>query len=193
MLRLVQYSEKSFAIFGDSKPIKDTLKLIGGKFNACLKDKNEQGETITTPGWIFSAKLKPELEKIINTVNTSSDINSLEKQVKTLDLNQSKVSKEANEKEEKEEKKEYISKALESQEVIYENKEKKITIINYSDKSICIYGEGTKENKEKLKELSARFNASLTIKGSKAPGFICSNKNNTHSVLLFTLKKSKNN
>lgn len=44
-IELVAYSDKSFAIIGDTKPIKDTLKELGGCFN---------GRLSCGAGWIFS-------------------------------------------------------------------------------------------------------------------------------------------
>lgn len=44
-LELIDYSEKSFAIIGETKPIKETLKSLGGSFN---------GRLSCGPGWIFS-------------------------------------------------------------------------------------------------------------------------------------------
>jgi hypothetical protein len=48
------YSDKSFAIYGDTKPFKEELKNLGGKFNPNLKDG---------PGWIFSMKHKEAVQK----------------------------------------------------------------------------------------------------------------------------------
>lgn len=48
-LRLVAYSDKSFAIFGDTKPRAAELAQLGGRFNSYLKVDN-----VATPGWIFS-------------------------------------------------------------------------------------------------------------------------------------------
>lgn len=44
-LEIIDYSEKSFAIIGDTKPIKETLKQLGGCFN---------GRLSCGAGWIFS-------------------------------------------------------------------------------------------------------------------------------------------
>ncbi len=44
-VELIDYSEKSFAIIGETKPIKETLKSLGGTFN---------GRLSCGPGWIFS-------------------------------------------------------------------------------------------------------------------------------------------
>lgn len=59
---LISYSEKSLAVIGDTKPIKDTLKELGGRFNRFLKPDGPDSEAV--PGWIFSIKKKEELEKI---------------------------------------------------------------------------------------------------------------------------------
>lgn len=52
-IQLVKYSEKSVAVFGETKAIKEKLKFLGGRFNRALVDP-ENGEK--TPGWIFSLK-----------------------------------------------------------------------------------------------------------------------------------------
>lgn len=46
-VQLVDYSEKAFAIIGDTYPIREKLEKAGGKFNKFLK---------CGPGWIFSKK-----------------------------------------------------------------------------------------------------------------------------------------
>jgi len=45
-VNIIQYSEKAIAVIGDTKPIKDTLKSLGGSFNFRLT---------CGPGWIFPA------------------------------------------------------------------------------------------------------------------------------------------
>ena len=60
-LRLVKYSEKAYALFGETKPLKDKLKDIGGKFNPYLKENGEK-----SPGWIFSAKKLDQLKELVN-------------------------------------------------------------------------------------------------------------------------------
>lgn len=56
------YSEKSFAVFGNTKPIKDRLKEIGGKFNPRL---HPFGAERDVPGWIFPLKARAAVERII--------------------------------------------------------------------------------------------------------------------------------
>lgn len=48
-IELVPYSDRSFAIFGDTKPMQRQLQDLGGKFNRFLKR-----DGIATPGYIFS-------------------------------------------------------------------------------------------------------------------------------------------
>lgn len=56
-LELVDYSAKAFAIIGETKPHKDTLKSLGGRFNFRLK---------CGAGWIFS---KSKLEDVKQALN----------------------------------------------------------------------------------------------------------------------------
>lgn len=49
--KIVDYSEKAFAVVGDTREIKDTLKQNGGRFNPSL---NVDGSKCA--GWIFSKK-----------------------------------------------------------------------------------------------------------------------------------------
>lgn len=46
-VQIVDYSEKAFAVIGDTKTIKENLKTLGGRFNYNLS---------CGPGWIFSKK-----------------------------------------------------------------------------------------------------------------------------------------
>ena len=52
-INIVDYSEKAFAVIGDTKPIKDLLWSLHGKFNARLS---------CGAGWIFSKKRLTEVE-----------------------------------------------------------------------------------------------------------------------------------
>lgn len=51
-VQIVDYSEKAFAVIGDTKPVKEVLKAAGGKFNPHLK---------CGAGWIFSKKRMQEV------------------------------------------------------------------------------------------------------------------------------------
>ena len=56
-IQIIDYSERAIAVIGDTKPIKEQLKAIGGKFNFRLS---------CGAGWIFSKKQLPEVEKLLS-------------------------------------------------------------------------------------------------------------------------------
>lgn len=58
--KLMDYSDKAVALFGNTKPIKDTLKEMGGRFNPCL---TVEGSKVA--GWIFPKSKREQLESII--------------------------------------------------------------------------------------------------------------------------------
>jgi hypothetical protein len=64
LIFLTSYSEKSVAIFGDTKEYSSELKEKGGRFNP-----NLTFEGVKKPGWIFSNKKKEELEQFIDLIN----------------------------------------------------------------------------------------------------------------------------
>ena len=57
---IVEYSEKSIAVFGDTKSIKDELKALGGKFNPALKYDGEK-----RTGWIFPKKQADKVRALL--------------------------------------------------------------------------------------------------------------------------------
>lgn len=56
-LSYVDYSDKAFAITGETKPLAETLKELGGRFNARLS---------CGPGWIFSKKKEAEVRAALS-------------------------------------------------------------------------------------------------------------------------------
>lgn len=52
LIQLVDYSEKAIAIVGDTKPVKDILRNLGGRFNARLS---------CGAGWVFSKSKADEV------------------------------------------------------------------------------------------------------------------------------------
>lgn len=60
---MIQYSEKCLALFGDTKPIKEELKKIGGRYNPNL---HPFAKDQSVPGWIFANKAKADLEALIS-------------------------------------------------------------------------------------------------------------------------------
>jgi hypothetical protein len=67
-MKIIDYSAKAIAVVGDTKPIKDELKKLGGKFNPKLS---------CGAGWIFSAKKREDVEKLLsgecNVISTKND------------------------------------------------------------------------------------------------------------------------
>ena len=66
-IQIVNYSEKSIAVLGDSKPIKDHLLALGGKFNPSLTWKEEK-----VSGWIFVASKKEDVKKVLLSYSNGS-------------------------------------------------------------------------------------------------------------------------
>lgn len=56
-LQIIDYSEKAFAVVGDTKTIKEDLKRLGGRFNPKLT---------CGAGWIFSKKVLDEVKKFLD-------------------------------------------------------------------------------------------------------------------------------
>jgi len=80
----VEYSEKSFIVFGDeTKTYKEHLKSMGGRFNARLKEReNFEGG----PGWIFSMNKKEIVEDFLNNIEDYKLNNDLPLQDELTDL-----------------------------------------------------------------------------------------------------------
>jgi hypothetical protein len=70
---VVDYTAKSVAVLGDTKPIKEQLKSFGGRFNRGLFDSNTGTKT---SGWIFS---KSKKDLIVNSLNLQVRTESLER------------------------------------------------------------------------------------------------------------------
>lgn len=60
-IELVPYSDKSFSIFGNTRPIQKQLKDLGGSFNRWLKR-----DGVSIPGFIFSNKRLDSVRKALN-------------------------------------------------------------------------------------------------------------------------------
>jgi hypothetical protein len=57
---IVDYSEKAIAVFGDTKPVKDGLKALGGRFNPKLTHEGRK-----QAGWIFPKSKKQKLNDLL--------------------------------------------------------------------------------------------------------------------------------
>jgi hypothetical protein len=58
---IVDYSEKSVAVFGETKAIKEQLAALGGRFNKYLTQNGQK-----CAGWVFPKSKKPELQQLLN-------------------------------------------------------------------------------------------------------------------------------
>lgn len=57
---LTNYSEKAVALFGDTKPIKDALHDLGGRFNGRLTYRGEK-----RAGWVFPKAKEMQVRELI--------------------------------------------------------------------------------------------------------------------------------
>ena len=90
-MQLVEYSEKSCAVFGNTREYKEDMKALGGKFNMKLvrrstvhhdNGKDVVGESEKTePGWIFP---KTSMQNIQSYLRTGTVSNPVHKQKSTI-------------------------------------------------------------------------------------------------------------
>lgn len=70
-IKIIEYSERSIVVIGDTKEIKDKFKVDGkylGRFNKFLSIKDDNSEEATKKaGWVFSIKHRQFVENIVNT------------------------------------------------------------------------------------------------------------------------------
>ena len=64
-MEIIDYSEKSIVVIGDTKDIKEQLKELGGRYNPNL---TVDGEKIK--GWIFSKRKEEEVRNLIEQPST---------------------------------------------------------------------------------------------------------------------------
>lgn len=75
---LIDYSPRSFAIFGETKRIKEQLGELGGSFNPNLKYKEEKKK-----GWIFSKKRRKTVDNFLASLKTDNPI-EIAKKIKVV-------------------------------------------------------------------------------------------------------------
>jgi len=66
-INIVNYSEKSIAVLGETKPIKEHLSAIGGKWNPSLTHNGEK-----VAGWIFVTSKREEVKKVLVSYSQGS-------------------------------------------------------------------------------------------------------------------------
>ncbi len=150
--RVVEYSERSIAVFGPTFVIKDDLKEIGAKYNGWLQDKGNK-----RPGWILSKKKKQDV-------------------IKLLESSGAKLKEAVAKAAERKAKSESTSKSAKSESYVQtETKIDKYRLVSYSERACAVLGD-TRPIKDKLKDLNGRFNPRLTINGKSEAGWIFGKK-----------------
>lgn len=75
-VNVIEYSEKAIAVIGDTKPIKELLKSLGGSFNPRLS---------CGPGWIFSKKKLEEVQSaLLEYANKKENTEEAKKEILAL-------------------------------------------------------------------------------------------------------------
>jgi len=80
-LILQDYTEKSIALFGNTKNYVEELKELGGRFNPNLTHDDAK-----CPGWIFSNKKREQLLEFVEKVNDDTYVKNEKdkKDIKTV-------------------------------------------------------------------------------------------------------------
>ena len=74
-IKLVNYSDKSIALFGNTKKLKEKLKILGGRYNKNLNNPENGNKAI---GWIFPINKKELIIRELSiNIQEKSDKNIL--------------------------------------------------------------------------------------------------------------------
>lgn len=77
-IQIINYSEKSIALTGDTKPIKDKFRVDNkwlGRFN-----RNLNIDGMKQPGWVFPIKHKEYIQSLVSEFISSQNINPFEEE-----------------------------------------------------------------------------------------------------------------
>ena len=128
------YSEKSLAVFGETKPCKELLKVLGGKYNKSLEEPKAGGHAC---GWVFRIK---EKDAVISALKEYAKTGSFAPPLPQVAAAAASVSDE--------------SKILKSFPTLG------VHVVEYSKWSVAVLGE-TKPLKNQLSALNGKYNPSL--------------------------------
>jgi hypothetical protein len=67
-MEVINYTDRSVAVFGNTKPYSEPLKQAGGRFNPSLKYGND--EETRRPGWIFSKTKENDVRQLVDSLNS---------------------------------------------------------------------------------------------------------------------------
>ena len=188
-VNIVDYSEGSLAIFGDTRSIKDELRAIGAKYNPYLT-LSDNGKK-KTPGWILPKNLQSKLELIINNVSSAKQEAGMKSPGSFSDTRVSGVMDRGLE--ERDSSLALLpadntpiallpadntpsNKRKEAPQVASDQKGD-FTIVDYSEYSIAIFGD-TRPLKDEIKAIGGKFNSALNKDkdGGKCAGWILNKK-----------------
>jgi hypothetical protein len=82
ILYIEDYSDRSIAVFGDTKPYKEQLKTLG-LYNPALKNKKENK---ICPGWTFYKTKEAEVRQLVNDINAGKKPISTEQKISSAEL-----------------------------------------------------------------------------------------------------------
>jgi hypothetical protein len=136
------------ALFGDSRPVKEQLKALGGKFNAKLSEPKGGGRAA---GWVFSIKQREALLAQMREYAASGKVPALPPAAQPG-----------------------AAAMPTSSAVLATFPKLSVYVVEYSAKAVAVFGE-TKSIKTLLGSLKGRFNASLadpTKGGASSAGWI---------------------
>ena len=154
-VQIVEYSDRSLAVFGGTKPIKEELKAMGGRFNKYLKH-----DGVTKAGWIFPLKDRADVEELIGKLNgEATQALKLPDSIATSseDLNPPTSHHTGT----------HSSLTIENNDAVASMP----YAVDYSNKSFAVFGD-TKPIKEELKAMGGRFNKYLKHDGVTKAGWI---------------------
>lgn len=65
MLQIIDYSDKALAVVGDTRPVKDGLKNLGGRFNSSLS---------CGAGWVFPKSAERPLREFVERCDGAAPV-----------------------------------------------------------------------------------------------------------------------
>ncbi|MHB1909630.1 MAG: hypothetical protein ACYCQJ_12310 [Nitrososphaerales archaeon] len=154
-MELVDYSEKSWVVAGNTRPHKEELAKLGGKYNDSLREGVDRG-------WVF-AKSKVK-EDVLRQFIEQQPVEVDHPDRKDTPSATSHYLDETGEKVPCTLVRELVKVFNDGAEIIIDKDlfQGKLFLDSYSDKSWCLYGD-TKPHKDAIKELGGRFNSNLKV------------------------------
>ena len=147
--RVIDYTNKCIVVTGDTKPIKNELKDLGGKYNPNLA---------TGPGWVFKVEERDKVEAFIKGITKGKAATATTTATTSSSSSCSKESKQML----------AVTENTDTSQIPF--------LVQYSDKSIAVFGD-SRAVKDKFKEINGRFNKFLKYEGSSRAGWVFPDKN----------------